>query len=193
MKSLHASGREVIEIGHAELERFAGNMLELGTWDEALGDSRVLVMSETARRALKPETYARLSGSHRHGAGGAGADDRAAGRRERALHARRSVPADHGVIELLLKGGLCLSPGLARREPGHRQAHGRGGHPHARERQRGGDQCAAHAGQSGCACWVLVIDLAKGWIATGMIAPWRCWGAVGFGDRAAAPALGEWA
>ena len=63
LKSLHASGRDVIEIGRAELERFAGNMLELGTWDEALGDSRVLVMSESARRALKPETYARLSGS----------------------------------------------------------------------------------------------------------------------------------
>lgn len=63
LKSLHASGRDVIEIGRAELERFAGNMLELGTWDEALGDSRVLVMSESARRALEPETYARLSGS----------------------------------------------------------------------------------------------------------------------------------
>jgi hypothetical protein len=63
LRSVRASGREVIEIGHAELERFAGNMLELGTWDEALGDSRVLVMSESARRALAPEAYARLSGS----------------------------------------------------------------------------------------------------------------------------------
>jgi hypothetical protein len=63
LKSLRASGRELIEIGHVELERFAGNMLELGTWDEALGDSRVLVMSESARRALAPEVYARLSGS----------------------------------------------------------------------------------------------------------------------------------
>jgi hypothetical protein len=63
LKSLRASGRDVIEIGHAELEHFGGNMLELGTWDEALGDSRVLVMSESARRALKPEVYARLSGS----------------------------------------------------------------------------------------------------------------------------------
>ena len=44
------------------LERLAGNMLELGTWDEALGDSRVLVMSDSARRALKPEAFARLSG-----------------------------------------------------------------------------------------------------------------------------------
>jgi len=59
---LRASGREVIEIGQAEIGQFAGNMLELGTWDEALGDSRVLVMSETARRALNPEQYAQLSG-----------------------------------------------------------------------------------------------------------------------------------
>ena len=59
---LRGSGREVIEIGHQEIARFAGNMLELATWDEALGDSRVLVMSETARRGLYPDTFARLSG-----------------------------------------------------------------------------------------------------------------------------------
>jgi hypothetical protein len=60
---LRGSGREIIEIGQAEVAQFAGNMLELGTWDEALGDSRVLVMSEAARRALDPEKYARLSGA----------------------------------------------------------------------------------------------------------------------------------
>jgi hypothetical protein len=60
---LHASGREVIEVGHAEIAQFAGNILELGTWDEALGDARVLVMSESARRALGREVYAQLSGS----------------------------------------------------------------------------------------------------------------------------------
>ena len=62
LAQLRGSGREVIEIGHDEIQHFAGNMLELGTWDEALGDSRVLVMSEAARKALRPETYARLSG-----------------------------------------------------------------------------------------------------------------------------------
>jgi hypothetical protein len=62
LASLARCGREVIQIGQSELERFAGNMLELGTWDEALGDSRVLVMSESARRALRPEAYARLCG-----------------------------------------------------------------------------------------------------------------------------------
>jgi len=61
LEHLRNTGREVIEIGHAEIEHFAGNMLELGTWDEALGDSRVLVMSEAARHALKPEAFARLS------------------------------------------------------------------------------------------------------------------------------------
>jgi hypothetical protein len=58
---LRATGRELIELGHAEIERFAGNMLELGTWDEALGDYRVLVMSETARCALSAGAFARLS------------------------------------------------------------------------------------------------------------------------------------
>ena len=59
---LRAGGREVIEIGHDEIERFAGNMLELASWDEALGDYRVLVMSAAARLALSPQTYERLSG-----------------------------------------------------------------------------------------------------------------------------------
>ncbi|MBV8909950.1 MAG: amidinotransferase [Gammaproteobacteria bacterium] len=60
---LRASGREVIEIGNTEIAQFAGNILELGTWDEALGDARVLVMSDSARRTLAPESYAQLSGS----------------------------------------------------------------------------------------------------------------------------------
>jgi hypothetical protein len=60
---LNASGREVIEVGHDAIDCFAGNMLELSTWDEALGDSRVLVMSESARRGLPQETFARLSGA----------------------------------------------------------------------------------------------------------------------------------
>ncbi len=61
LKRLRASGREVVEIGHDEIERFAGNMLELATWDEALGDSRVLVMSEAARLGLSPANFSRLS------------------------------------------------------------------------------------------------------------------------------------
>jgi len=61
IERLRATGRELIEIGHGEIERFAGNMLELGTWDEALGDYRVLVMSESARHALPAEAFARLS------------------------------------------------------------------------------------------------------------------------------------
>jgi hypothetical protein len=61
IERLRASGREIIELGHGEIERFAGNMLELGTWDEALGDYRVLVMSETARHSLSGDAFARLS------------------------------------------------------------------------------------------------------------------------------------
>lgn len=59
---LTASGREIIEVGPAGIGQFAGNMLELASWDEALGDCRVLVMSQSARRALKPEAFAQLSG-----------------------------------------------------------------------------------------------------------------------------------
>jgi len=62
LERLRASGRELIEIGHEELRHFGGNMLELGTWDEALGDSHVLVMSDSARRALQAPTFAQLSG-----------------------------------------------------------------------------------------------------------------------------------
>jgi hypothetical protein len=58
---LRVGGREVIEISYDEIGHFAGNMLELATWDEALGDSRVLVMSEAARRGLRPDNFARLS------------------------------------------------------------------------------------------------------------------------------------
>jgi len=61
VERLRASGREVVEIGHDEITHFAGNMLELATWDEALGDSRVLVMSDAARQALRPDSFARLS------------------------------------------------------------------------------------------------------------------------------------
>ncbi len=62
LSRLAASGRQIIDIGQAGLSQFAGNMLELASWDEALGDCRVLVMSERARRALKPEVFAQLSG-----------------------------------------------------------------------------------------------------------------------------------
>jgi hypothetical protein len=61
LERLQASGREIVEIGHEDIASFAGNMLELASWDEALGDYRVLVMSASARHALKPEVFARLS------------------------------------------------------------------------------------------------------------------------------------
>jgi hypothetical protein len=61
LKRLNASGREVIELRPSEVSRFAGNMLELATWDEALGDSHVLVMSAGARAALSVETFGRLN------------------------------------------------------------------------------------------------------------------------------------
>ncbi len=61
IEKLEVTGHDVIEIRFDEIEQFAGNMLELASWDEALGDYRLLVMSETARRSLRPEIYTRLS------------------------------------------------------------------------------------------------------------------------------------
>jgi hypothetical protein len=58
---LGASGRDVVALTDAEMSGFAGNMLEVGSWDENLGDFRILVMSRTARRVLAPEKFARLS------------------------------------------------------------------------------------------------------------------------------------
>jgi hypothetical protein len=57
------AAREVLPIDDAEMTAFAGNMLELGTWDEYLGDMRILVMSVTAQRALSARKYARLYAS----------------------------------------------------------------------------------------------------------------------------------
>ena len=59
---LTASGRQIIDVGQAGIGQFAGNMLELASWDEALGDCRVLVMSQSARRALSAAAFAQLSG-----------------------------------------------------------------------------------------------------------------------------------
>ncbi len=57
------AGREVLTINDAEMRAFAGNVLELGTWDEYLGDMRILVMSSTAQHALDARKYARLYAS----------------------------------------------------------------------------------------------------------------------------------
>ena len=63
IEKLEMTGHDVVEIQYDEIEQFAGNMLELAVWDEALGDARLLVMSDAARRAIRPEVYARLSAS----------------------------------------------------------------------------------------------------------------------------------
>jgi hypothetical protein len=60
---LASGGRALVEIEYDEIQHFAGNMLELASWDEALGDCHLLVMSAAARHALRPEVYARLAAS----------------------------------------------------------------------------------------------------------------------------------
>ncbi len=61
VERLRSTGREIVEIDDAEMRGFAGNVLEVGSWDEHLGDFRLLVMSRSARRALAPGKFARLS------------------------------------------------------------------------------------------------------------------------------------
>lgn len=58
---LGGTGRELVRIDRTGVAQFAGNMLELGSWDESLGDLRVLVMSATAHAALAPDALARLT------------------------------------------------------------------------------------------------------------------------------------
>src|SRR6188768_3234639 len=57
------AGHELLPIDEAEMAAFAGNVLELGTWDEYLGDMRILAISATAQRALPAHKYARLYAS----------------------------------------------------------------------------------------------------------------------------------
>lgn len=60
LERLAASGREVVALDQSAIAHFAGNMLELASWDESLGDCRVLVMSAAARDALWPAQLERL-------------------------------------------------------------------------------------------------------------------------------------
>ena len=59
---LRGSERELIDIDRSAVDAFAGNMLELATWDEALGDASVLVMSARAHSALAGPKLQQLSG-----------------------------------------------------------------------------------------------------------------------------------
>jgi hypothetical protein len=58
---LSAGGREIVELDRRSVAAFAGNMIELASWDEALGDYAVLVMSLQARQALSEGAMQRLS------------------------------------------------------------------------------------------------------------------------------------
>ncbi len=61
LRHLAAGDREIIDVGWTGVEGFAANVLELASWDEALGDCGVLVMSTTARQALTMEQFARIA------------------------------------------------------------------------------------------------------------------------------------
>lgn len=58
---LAGAGRALVTIDRSAVAGFAGNVLELASWDEALGDLRVLVMSTAARAALGEANYGLLT------------------------------------------------------------------------------------------------------------------------------------
>ena len=58
---LRASGRHVIDIDRQAVANFAGNILELASWDEALGDCSLCVLSARARAAFGAEKWRQLS------------------------------------------------------------------------------------------------------------------------------------
>jgi hypothetical protein len=60
---LRSSGRQVLELTRQQVRHFAGNMLELASWDEAMGDCSVLLMSQSARTSLSDAQWQLLSGA----------------------------------------------------------------------------------------------------------------------------------
>jgi hypothetical protein len=61
LRELLSQDRDLLEIDRRQVRAFAGNMLQLASWDEALGDCEVLVMSASARAALSAAQWLRLS------------------------------------------------------------------------------------------------------------------------------------
>jgi hypothetical protein len=60
---LQSSGRQLLELTRPQVTHFAGNMLELASWDEAMGDCSVLLMSQAARASLSDAQWQLLSGA----------------------------------------------------------------------------------------------------------------------------------
>jgi hypothetical protein len=60
---LRSSGRQLLELTRPQVAQFAGNMLELASWDEAMGDCSVLLMSQAARASLSDAQWQLLSGA----------------------------------------------------------------------------------------------------------------------------------
>jgi hypothetical protein len=57
---LAGTGRTIIEVDRVQAASFAANVLELATWDEALGDAAVLALSQRARAAFSVVQWQRL-------------------------------------------------------------------------------------------------------------------------------------
>jgi hypothetical protein len=62
LSRLAATGRAIVTIDRHAIDDFCGNVLELASWDELLGDIAVLAMSRRARAAFAPGQLQRLQG-----------------------------------------------------------------------------------------------------------------------------------
>ena len=105
-----ALGRELLAIDHAEMRAFAGNMLEVGSWDEYLGDFAHPGRCRPPRSArCATRKYARLYASVDAVLAVPDRRDRAARRRQRPLYARGSFPG----LKLRSAMDFCLKVLLA--------------------------------------------------------------------------------
>jgi hypothetical protein len=62
-RRLESTGHAIVDIDFVEMSSFAGNLLEVASRDDILGDYTVLVMSERARHALATPKYKQLYAS----------------------------------------------------------------------------------------------------------------------------------
>jgi len=161
----------LLKIGHSEIERFAGNMLET----RHLGRSAWRFpgagnVGSRPGKDLRPDNFARPVRVHGCRTRGSGPRDREARGRQRSLHARRSVScgrlsSDMQTMEVI-KSHPQLSAGIGRRRPRGRPLAWWRRYSTTRQRQCRGHQCPcgprARRSRSG-SC---LIDIGKGWVAT---------------------------
>jgi glycerol-3-phosphate acyltransferase PlsY len=159
----------VIAIDHAEMHAFAGNMLEVGSWDEYLGDFTILVMSETARHALATRKYTRSTPPStpcsRCRSTSLSATEVAASDVCSRKYSFPEFSVRHGFLP---QGPARLSSRIDRRSLVVGRLRG-GVDIRKSGSGNAGATNALRTQGAGFAIWVIVIDIAKGWIAAALL------------------------